>query len=153
MGWLVVQQVLQPGRQALQVLVACGQDARVDQHLPDVVQGLGLRQVIEQAMGDRVACPGQVAEQPGRPARIQPFHHCGGVCDLGERLKQGMQLRGDFPAGATEQDPGAFSQDAAEAAPTAVNLPSPGRTRGRCSPARGLRRTGRRPAFPARRCR
>jgi hypothetical protein len=29
-GWLVVQQVLQPGCQALQVLVACGQDARVD---------------------------------------------------------------------------------------------------------------------------
>jgi hypothetical protein len=29
-GWLVLQQVLEPGRQALQVLVADWQDARVD---------------------------------------------------------------------------------------------------------------------------
>ncbi len=35
-GWLIVQHVLQPGRQALQVLVACGQDARADQYLPDI---------------------------------------------------------------------------------------------------------------------
>src|SRR5450755_3463824 len=35
-----------------------------------------------------------------------------------------MQLRGDFPAGAGEQDPGAFGQDAAETASAAVDLPS-----------------------------
>jgi hypothetical protein len=61
----IAQQMLQPGRQALQVLVAYGQDARVDQHFSDVMQGLGLRQVIEQVVGYRVACPGQAAEQPG----------------------------------------------------------------------------------------
>ncbi len=36
-----------------------------------------------------------------------------------------MQLGGDVPAGAGEQDTGAFGQDAAETAPTAVDLPSP----------------------------
>src|SRR5579859_2011866 len=36
-----------------------------------------------------------------------------------------MQLGGDVPAGAGEQDPGAFGQDAAETAPAAVDLPSP----------------------------
>src|SRR6266542_5949210 len=36
-----------------------------------------------------------------------------------------MQLLGDFSAGTSEQDPGAFGQDAAEAAPAAVDLPSP----------------------------
>ena len=64
-GWLVVQQVLHPGCQSLQVLVACGQDARVDQYFPDTIQSLGLRQVIEQVVGDRVSGPGQAAEQPG----------------------------------------------------------------------------------------
>jgi hypothetical protein len=56
-GRLAVQQMLQPGRQALQVLVARGQDARVDQHFPDVVQSLVLRQVIEQVVGDGVGRP------------------------------------------------------------------------------------------------
>jgi hypothetical protein len=36
-----------------------------------------------------------------------------------------MQPDGDVPARAGEQDPGAFGQDAAEAAPTAVDLSSP----------------------------
>jgi hypothetical protein len=152
-GWLVVQQVLQPRCQALQVLVACGQDARVDQHFPDVVQGLVLRQVIEQVVGDGVACPSQAAEQPGRPARAEPAHHSGRVGDRAERLEQGMQLLGDFPAGTGEQDPGAFGQDAAEAAPGCCGSSLPGRTHGRCSPARQPRHTGRRPAFLARRCR
>lgn len=67
-SWLAVQQVLQPGRQALQVLVARGQDTGVDQHLPDIVQRLGLRQVIEQVVGDGVACPGRATEQLGRSA-------------------------------------------------------------------------------------
>jgi hypothetical protein len=49
----IAQQTLQPGRQTLQVLVARRQNARVDQHFPDVVQGLSLRQVIEQVVGDR----------------------------------------------------------------------------------------------------
>jgi len=36
-----------------------------------------------------------------------------------------MELRGDFPARTSEQDPGAFGQDTAEAAPAAVDLSSP----------------------------
>lgn len=70
----------QPGCQSLQVLVACGQDARVDQDFPDVVQGPGPRQVTKQVVGDGVACPGQ----PGRPARAEPAHHGGGVEDRAE---------------------------------------------------------------------
>lgn len=91
-GRLVVQQVLQPGCQSLQVLVACGQDAGADQHVPDIAQRLGLWQIIEQVVGDRVACPGQAAEQPGRPALAQPGHHGSGVGDRGERREQRMQL-------------------------------------------------------------
>ena len=47
------------------------------------------------------------------------------VGDRAERIKQGMQLGGDIPARAGEQDPGTFGQDAAEAAPAAVDLSSP----------------------------
>jgi hypothetical protein len=53
------------GSQAFQVLVACGQGTGADQYFPDVAQGLVLRQAVEQLVGDQVACPGQVAEQPG----------------------------------------------------------------------------------------
>jgi hypothetical protein len=54
-GGLVPQQMLQPRRQALQALVACRKDARADQHFPDVMQRLGLRQVVEEAVGDGAA--------------------------------------------------------------------------------------------------
>jgi hypothetical protein len=145
-GWLADQEVFQPGCQALQVLVACGQDARADQYLPDVVQGLGLRQVIEQVVGDRVPCPGQAAKQPGRPARAEPLHHGGRVDDRVERLEQGMELGGDVPAGAGEQDPGAFGQDAAEAAPAAVDLSTlPALAAGVIQPGSSGARTAERP--------
>jgi len=107
------------------VLVARGQDAGADQHLPDVVQRLGLGQVIEQIVGDGVACPGQAAEQLGRSALAQPGHHGGGVRDRGECRKQRVQLRRDLPSGTGEQGVSTLSQDAAEAAPPAVDLSSP----------------------------
>ncbi len=83
-GRLVVQQVLQPGCQSIHVLIACRQDAGADQHLPHIVQRLGLRQVIEQVVSDGITCPGQAAEQLGRSALAQPGHHGGGVGDRGE---------------------------------------------------------------------
>jgi hypothetical protein len=63
--WLIAQHMLQPGRQALQALIASSQDTRADQYVPDIAQGLVLRQAIEQLVGDQVAGPSQFAEQPG----------------------------------------------------------------------------------------
>lgn len=76
-------------------------------------------------MSDGIACPGQAAEQLGRSALAQPGHHGGGVGDGSECYEQRTQLHRDLPVVAGEQGVSALSQDAAEAAPAAMDLSSP----------------------------
>jgi hypothetical protein len=52
------EQLLQPGAQPLQVFEALGQDASVYKDLPDVVQALVLRELIEKLVGDRAILTG-----------------------------------------------------------------------------------------------
>jgi CRISPR-associated protein Csb1 len=51
-------QLLQPGAQPLQVFDPLRQDAGVDEDLPDVVQALVLRQLIEEFVGNRAILSG-----------------------------------------------------------------------------------------------
>jgi ABC-type uncharacterized transport system YnjBCD ATPase subunit len=54
--------------------------------------------------------PGEILAVMGPSGSGEPAHHGGGVGYRAERLEQGLQLRGDFPAGTGEQYLGAFSQ-------------------------------------------
>ena len=58
------QELLQPGRDALQILHPLRQDAGVDQDLPEVMQAVGLGQLVEQVVADRLVLGSQAGKQP-----------------------------------------------------------------------------------------
>src|SRR5664280_924184 len=95
LGGLVCQDVVQPGGDALEVLVAFGQDARVHEGLADVVQVAAGRQFVEQVVAEGPAGGGEVGQQPGVRAAFEPAQHPAGVLGAGQGLQQGPELGGD----------------------------------------------------------
>src|SRR5450759_3937331 len=65
LGGLVCQDVVQPGGDAVEVLVAFGQDARVHEGLADVVQVAARRRFVEQVVAEGPAGGGEVGLQQG----------------------------------------------------------------------------------------
>src|SRR5664280_1516236 len=98
LGGLVCQDVVQPGGDALEVLVAFGQDARVHEGLADVVQVAAGRQFVEQVVAEGPAGGGEVGQQPGVRAAFEPAQHPAGVLGAGQGLQQGPELGGDVAA-------------------------------------------------------
>src|SRR5450759_4836688 len=95
LGGLVCQDVVQPGGDAVEVLVAFGQDARVHEGLADVVQVAARRQFVEQVVAEGPAGGGEVGQQPGVRAAFEPAQHPAGVLGAGQGLQQGPELGGD----------------------------------------------------------
>src|SRR5664280_2302633 len=71
LGGLVCQDVVQPGGDALEVLVAFGQDARVHEGLADVVQVAAGRQFVEQVVAEGPAGGGEVGQEPGGDVAVR----------------------------------------------------------------------------------
>ena len=149
-GWPGSQELVEPGRDPLEMLVAGGQDAGADQDVADVVHGLGWRQGVQVLVGERpveVQEPGQQGGgvPVGQPAqdsdgvtgpRQRPAEPCdllaagavsGGISQRGEPVVQ----RAAGAAAVAEQGPGR------PAAATAVVQGEPG-----ARPADQLARAG-----------
>jgi hypothetical protein len=69
------EDLAEPGLDPLEVLVPCGKDAGLDEHVAHVVQGGGLGLLVEQGVGELpvMGCPGQLGQEPaaglpGEPA-------------------------------------------------------------------------------------
>ena len=67
LGRLAGQVVLEPGGDAFKVLVALGQDTGLDQDLPEVVQAVAGRQLVQKVVGDGLLLRDQLAEKLRRP--------------------------------------------------------------------------------------
>jgi hypothetical protein len=83
------------GGDAVEVLVAFGQDARVHEGLADVVQVAAGRKFVEQVVAEGPAGGGEVGQQPGVRAAFEPAQHPAGVLGAGQGLQQGPELGGD----------------------------------------------------------
>ena len=99
-------------------------DARADQHVPDVAQRAGLRQVIEQVVGDWVAALAMLPNSWADRLLRSQVTTMAGLVILVSATSRGHNCAETTPAGASEQDVGALSRDAGEAAPAAMDLSS-----------------------------
>jgi hypothetical protein len=65
LGRLAGQVVIEPGGDAFKILVALRQDPGLDQDLPEVVQAVAGRQLVQQVVGDGPLLRDQLPEKSG----------------------------------------------------------------------------------------
>ena len=124
-GRLAGQVVLKPGRDALDVLVALGQDPGLHQGLPEIVQAVAGRQLVQQVVGDGPLLGDQVSEEPGGGALPRPLDGGKRRVDPGECLGEGPELGCDGTVSAGEQLGDLAGEDAVGAPAAAVGVSRP----------------------------
>jgi hypothetical protein len=103
LGRLAGKVVLEPGGDAFKVLVALGQDAGLDQDLPEVVQAVAGRQLVQKVVGDGPLLGEQVPEKFRGRALPDPVDRVERQVDPGERLGEGLEFGRDGAVGFCEQ--------------------------------------------------
>ncbi len=125
LGRLAGQVVLEPGGDAFKVLVAPGQDAGLDQDLPEVVQAVAGRQLVQKVVGDGPLLRDQLAEKPGGRAVADPVDRVKRPVDPGERVGERLELGCDGAVGSCEQFGDLVGEHAVGAAAVAVGVSRP----------------------------
>jgi hypothetical protein len=74
-GWSVGEDAVQPRAEPFEVLVTDGEDFGGDEQFAEVVDGLGLRLLVEQVVGNQVAGQGRGATT-SRIGCVRPRERC-----------------------------------------------------------------------------
>jgi len=109
------QRLLQPRRDAFQVLQTLGKDLGLDQHLAHIVDILIDRQGVEQLVGDGLALRGQAGQELSGRAFAQPDHDAARFLRGCRRGGERLALDGDLTGGAAEHVAEPVGDHAAEA--------------------------------------
>jgi len=117
--------MLKPGGNAFKVLVALGQDPGLDQDLPEVVQAVAGRQLVQKVVGDGPLLRDQVPEKPGGRALPDPVDRVKRQVHSGECLGEGLERGCDGAVRSCEQFGHLVSEHAVGAAAAAVGVPRP----------------------------
>jgi len=125
LGRLAGQVMLEPGGDAFKILVALGQDAGLYQDLPEVVQAVARRQLVQKVVGDGPLLRDQVPEKSGGRALPDPVNRVKRQVDLGERLGEGLELGRDGAVRSGEQFGDLVGEHAVGAAAVAVGVSRP----------------------------
>jgi hypothetical protein len=99
LGRLADKVVLEPGRDAFKILVALRQDAGLDEDLPEIVQAVAGRQLVQKVVGDGLLLPGQVPEKLRGRALPDPVDRAERQAGLGERIGEGLEFGRDGAVG------------------------------------------------------
>jgi hypothetical protein len=102
LGRLVGQVVIEPGRDAFRILVALRQDAGLDQDLPEVVQAVAGRQLVQKVVGDGLLRD-QMPEKSGGRALPDPVDRVEREAGLSERAGEGLECGRDGAVESCEQ--------------------------------------------------
>jgi hypothetical protein len=120
LGRPVGEQLVEPGGDAVEFLVALGQDAGVDEGLADVVLVAAGWQLVEQVVAERPPRSGEFAEELRVRAALEPAEDAAGVVGRGEGLQHGPKLGVDLATRTGEVLAEPLSQHAAWAASVGV---------------------------------
>lgn len=110
-----VEQVIKPGTDVLDELIAGWQQAGVDEGLADLAAGVAAGERVDQLVGERAVVAGQFGEHAGAVAAVQPGQHALGVSRAAECLPDGAKAGADGMSGPAEQLVHAFFERAAGA--------------------------------------
>jgi hypothetical protein len=103
-GRFIGHEMFEPGREALEVFVSARKHARLDQHLPDVVDSAAIgQQFVEKFVTDGSAIAGQFRQEISVRAVGDPLDCFVGIGHSGERVDDGLQLRLDRVADVGEE--------------------------------------------------
>jgi len=117
--------VIEPGRDAFKILITLGQDPGLDQDLPEVVQAVAGRQLVQKVVGDRPLLRGQVPEKFRGGALPDPVDRVKRQVDLGERPGEGPEFGRDGAVRSCEQFGDLVGEHAVGAAIVAVGVSRP----------------------------
>jgi hypothetical protein len=122
-GRFADQFVFQPAWEPFEVLMAFGKYAGVHEDLPDVSLIAAGWQLVEKFMADRLVLGGELCQEQGVRAGVDPADRAERRIDLADRFDHGLQLRRDRSVGAGQQRVEPVAEDAERAASVPVGVP------------------------------